>query len=90
MHSTDLLDPTTPSAPLTAEIQATGVDSAAETLAYLELTPRQTFALAYALIGHCRRIGAPKTGLQQEMAGLRDFLLDLLDEHQVDTLLESL
>ena len=90
MHSTDFLDPKTPSAPLTSEIQEAEVDSAAETLAYLELTPRQTFGLAYALLAHCRRFGTPRTALQHEMAGLRDFLLDLLDEHQVDTLLESL
>ena len=89
MHSTDLLAPKTPSVPLTAEIQADGVDSADETLAYLELTPRQAFAVAYALVSHCRRFGTPRTGLQHEVAGLRDFLLDLLDEQQVDTLLRS-
>ena len=64
--------------------------SGPDTLAYLELTPQQTFAVAYALINHCRRVGPPKTALQHEIAGLRDFLLGLLDDHQVETLLRSI
>jgi len=58
-------------------------------LAYLELTPRQAFGVAYALIAHCRRVGPPRTELQHEMAGLRDFLLDLLDEAHVAVLLDA-
>jgi hypothetical protein len=88
MHS--ITDSTTHSVPRHTDPETAGIPSAEETLAYLELTPRQTFGLAYALLAHCRRFGQPRTALQHEMAGLRDFLLDLLDEHQVDTLLESL
>ena len=58
-------------------------------LAYLELTPRQAFGVAYALIAHCRRVGPPRTELQHEIAGLRDFLLDLLDEAHVAVLLDA-
>ena len=89
-HSIDLIAPATHCISVAEEREAVGVDSAEEPLAYLELSPRQTFAVAYALVGHCRRFGGrPTTDLQDEIAGLRDFLLDLLDEQQVDTLLRS-
>lgn len=58
-------------------------------LAYLELSRREAFGVAYALIAHCRRVGPPRTELQHEMAGLRDFLLDLLDEDHVAVLLDA-
>ena len=89
LSSTDLNHPPTPTTSLPEPEEAAIVFSE-QTLAYLELSPRQTFAVAYALIGHCRRAGPPRTALQQEIAGLRDFLLDLLDEHQVELLLDSL
>lgn len=89
-HSIDLFAPATHCISVAAEGEAVRVNSAEEPLAYLELTPRQTFAVAYALVGHCRRFGGrPTTGLQDEIAGLRDFLLDLLDDQQVDILLRS-
>ena len=61
----------------------------APSLAYLELDERQVFGLAFILHSHFRCVGAPTTPLQQELAGLRDYLIDLLRDRHADVLLAS-
>ena len=56
-------------------------------LARLELSERQVFGLAFVLHAHFQHTGPPSTPLQEELAGLRDFLIDLLRERHVDVLL---
>ena len=76
--------------PQTMPISSRGLQSEEEVLAYLKLIPRQVFAVAYALLAQCRRVGSPTTELQHEVAGLRDFLFSLPDDHHVHTLLQSI
>ena len=61
----------------------------APSLAYLELDERQVFGLACILHSHFRYVGAPTTPLQHELAGLRDYLIDLLRDRHADVLLAS-
>jgi hypothetical protein len=57
------------------------------TLAHLELDERQAYALAFILHVYFDFAGPPTTPLQEEILGLREFLIHLLDERHVEVLL---
>lgn len=87
-HSTKQTSPS-PSPITIPELPTAAGDTPQAALAYLELTPSQTAIVAYALVAHCRSVGPPRTQLEHEIAGLRDFMLDLLGERAAEVLLRS-